>query len=82
MSLSDRFRRRLTSILTSRLGAEGGSHNVNVVDPSNVVVSTNLGDSRSRHFSSSSQTVRVRQRDGEVVDSEHREVHRREGGQP
>ena len=82
MSWSERFRRRLTTILTSRLGTEGGSHNVNVVDPSNVVVSTNIGDSRSRHVSSSSQSVRVRQRDGEIVDTERREVHRREGGQP
>ena len=82
MSWNERFSRRLTTILTSRLGAEGGSHNINVVHPSNVVTSTNVGESTSRHFSSSSQTVRVRQRDGEVVETEHHEIGRREGGRP
>jgi hypothetical protein len=82
MSCSARFRRRLTTILTSRLGAENESHNINAVHPSNVVISTNVGESSSRHFSSGSQTVRVQQRDGKVVETEHREIGRREGGKP
>ena len=81
MSWSERLRRRVTTLVSSHLGAEGGSRNINVVDPSNVVVSTNVGESSSRHYSSSSQTVRVRQRDAEVVDTDHHEVDRRDGGQ-
>ena len=48
--------------------APQGTHNVNVADPSNVVISTGSGESGSVHTASSSQRVRVRQDGDETIE--------------
>ena len=56
--------------------ASQDTRNVNVADPSNVVISTNVGESGSVHTTSSTQRVHVRQ-DGDETFEESETIETR-----
>lgn len=62
MSWGTRLARRLRALANARAEASQ-THNINVVDDTNVVVSANVGTPGSVHAVSSSQVTTVRQRD-------------------
>lgn len=59
--------RRVVREATAK-GRRGETHNVNVADPSNVVVIGNVGDDTSLHGSSTTQSVRIRQDGRETIE--------------
>ena len=69
-----RTAKRLTRSAAASDGASEHSGHVNVADPSNVVISTNVGESAGVRTTSTSQRVRVRQ-DGEESLVESEEAH-------
>jgi hypothetical protein len=71
MAETERTTRRVKrTVRENRVGAADadGVRNINVVDPSNVVVSMNLGDPGSTHGASAKQTLRMRQNGGATVE--------------
>jgi hypothetical protein len=69
MAGTERTTRRTTRVVReTRVGEPGGDGvlNINVVDPLNTVVSTNLDRAGSTHGASAKQSVRIRQNGGET----------------
>ena len=70
MAGTERTTRRTTRLVReTRVGEpDAGVRNINLVDPENIVVSTNLGKAGSTHAASARQSVRIRQRRGETYE--------------
>jgi hypothetical protein len=71
MSWSERFRHRIRRVIRQAGSAPGGArdvHNVNLVEPSNTVVTRNVAAGGSVHGVSSRQSVRVRQTGEETIE--------------
>jgi hypothetical protein len=69
MAETERTTQRPTRVVReTRIGKPEAEdvRNINVVDPRNVVVSTNLGKAGSTHAASARQSVRIRQSGGET----------------
>ena len=71
MAETERTTQRTTRVVReTRVGKPDAQdvRNINVVDPENIVVSTNLGKAGSTHAASARQSVRVRQSGGETYE--------------
>jgi len=70
MAGTERTTRRTTRLVReTRVGEpDAGARNINLVDPDNIVVSTNLAKAGSTHRASAKQSVRIRQRGGETYE--------------
>jgi hypothetical protein len=69
MAGTEETTKRTTRVVReTRVGETGGEQvrNINVVDPRNTVVSTNLGKAGSTHGASGKQSMRIRQKGGET----------------
>ena len=71
MAETERTTQRTTRVVReTRVGKPDAQdvRNINLVDPDNIVVSTNLAKAGSTHRASAKQSVRIRQRGGETYE--------------
>jgi hypothetical protein len=69
MAGTERIQRTARVVRERRVGEpDAGVRNINLVDPENIVVSTNFAKAGSTHRASAKQSVRIRQGGGETYE--------------